>query len=358
MVIDETGSRAGIKRHDYAPFGEKLGDGVGIRSASNGYSDDSVRQKFTGSERDSETGLDLMGARYCSSAQGRFTTTDPLLASGNVGNPQSWNRYSYAFNNPMKYTDPTGMDGGTPSPGGGPGNHAWDAWWRRDMEEGTALEQQQRNVYVFLTFTTGEQGTSAPVTTGSETQTVNIPAPSFESLDDKVPAGTKVTLLKGTDVTDRAVTDALQDPNAAAVIFIGHAAGTRDAASGVFSASGIQLGNDREFNPGGTPAQVRAQNVMVFACDSKSIKGDFALGTGQSYVGVDSAREGYTSTAALSRAGFSAARALIGGRGIDSAVAAANGALTPRTSDRNPAGGPITLSRAVIDQGDKIQRVP
>jgi len=62
-----------------------------------------------GKERDQETGLDYFGARYFSGAQGRFTSADPLLSSGTVYNPQTWNRYSYALNNPFKYTDPTGM---------------------------------------------------------------------------------------------------------------------------------------------------------------------------------------------------------------------------------------------------------
>ncbi len=64
---------------------------------------------FTSKERDAETGLDYFGARYFSGAQGRFTSTDPLMASARVGNPQSWNRYSYSLNNPLRFTDPTGM---------------------------------------------------------------------------------------------------------------------------------------------------------------------------------------------------------------------------------------------------------
>jgi RHS repeat-associated protein len=66
-------------------------------------------EEFTGKERDAETGLDYFGARYMSSAQGRFTSPDPLLNSGRPWQPQSWNRYSYTLNNPLKFTDPTGM---------------------------------------------------------------------------------------------------------------------------------------------------------------------------------------------------------------------------------------------------------
>jgi RHS repeat-associated protein len=58
------------------PFGEQLGIGVGIRSADLGYGGDSVRQKFTGYEKDDETGLDFAQARYYGSIQGRFTSPD------------------------------------------------------------------------------------------------------------------------------------------------------------------------------------------------------------------------------------------------------------------------------------------
>ena len=89
-----------VSRFDYAPFGEALWAGVGDRTGAQGYmARESVltaapRQKFTGKERDAETGLDYFGARYFSGAQGRFTTPDPLMASANVGDPQSWNRYT------------------------------------------------------------------------------------------------------------------------------------------------------------------------------------------------------------------------------------------------------------------------
>lgn len=40
--------------------------------------DSGRRSRSTGKERDAETGLDYFGARYMSSAQGRFTSPDPL----------------------------------------------------------------------------------------------------------------------------------------------------------------------------------------------------------------------------------------------------------------------------------------
>ena len=65
--------------------------------------------KYTGKERDGESGLDNFGARYNASTMGRFMTPDPLLNNGRPSNPQTWNRYSYALNNPLKIKDPTGL---------------------------------------------------------------------------------------------------------------------------------------------------------------------------------------------------------------------------------------------------------
>ena len=86
-----------------------------------------MRQKFTRKERDNETGLDYFLARYYSSTQGRFTSTDPFnvvleaqaaaelnprkaqaALQAYLSEPQQWNRYSYAINNPLLYVDPTG----------------------------------------------------------------------------------------------------------------------------------------------------------------------------------------------------------------------------------------------------------
>lgn len=91
------------------PFGEEVGAGVGGRTTAQGYVTDNVAQKFTSKERDAETGLDYFGARYYGSTQGRFTTPDPYMPSAEVTNPQTWNRYTYVLNNPLKYVDPTGL---------------------------------------------------------------------------------------------------------------------------------------------------------------------------------------------------------------------------------------------------------
>jgi RHS repeat-associated protein len=112
MTADLSGNLAGIRRHDYLPFGEEIGAGVGGRTTGQDYSQsDGVRQKFAGTERDGETGLDFMQARYYSPTQGRFASPDEFkggpdglysfaaVASANptfyaeLTRPQSLNKY-------------------------------------------------------------------------------------------------------------------------------------------------------------------------------------------------------------------------------------------------------------------------
>lgn len=68
----------------------------------------SQNYKFTGKERDTESGLDNFGARYMGSSLARFMSTDPGNAGTLNTDPQSWNAYSYVRNNPLNLTDPTG----------------------------------------------------------------------------------------------------------------------------------------------------------------------------------------------------------------------------------------------------------
>ena len=75
MEIGLIGNLSDVTRHDYLPFGEEL---AGAMRVGNGYGGaTNTKQKFTGYERDSETGLDFAQARYMSSVQGRFTSVDP-----------------------------------------------------------------------------------------------------------------------------------------------------------------------------------------------------------------------------------------------------------------------------------------
>jgi len=126
IILDQTGSLAGVRRHDYSPFGEELYAGIGGRTTAHGYTNnDGLRQHFTGYERDAETSLDYALTRYYNSQQGRFTSPDSynIIFEKEKGGddeekqrffyafvlqPQSWNKYVYCLNNPLKFSDPDG----------------------------------------------------------------------------------------------------------------------------------------------------------------------------------------------------------------------------------------------------------
>ena len=102
-----------LSRHDYLPFGEEIGTAYGGRGSVSGYTPsrtDGPTQKFTGKERDSESGLDYFGARYFSGAGGRFTSADAPLVDQFAADPGSWNLYTYTRNNPLRFIDPTGRE--------------------------------------------------------------------------------------------------------------------------------------------------------------------------------------------------------------------------------------------------------
>jgi RHS repeat-associated protein len=67
------------------------------------------RYQFPGKERDTESGNDYFGARYYASSMGRFMSPDHPLIDQHPENPQSWNLYAYARNNPLINIDPTGL---------------------------------------------------------------------------------------------------------------------------------------------------------------------------------------------------------------------------------------------------------
>ena len=89
---------------DYLPFGELISNGSATCTIG-------TTHKFTGQERDSESGNDNFGARYFGSSMGRFLSSDPSgIFLGNLGDPQQLNLYAYVRNNPINNTDPDGLD--------------------------------------------------------------------------------------------------------------------------------------------------------------------------------------------------------------------------------------------------------
>ena len=98
LITRASGDRAGY--HVYYPFGEE----------ATAFNQDSERMKFTGHERDLASpggagdDLDYMHARHCSPVTGRFLGSDKV-ASWKAAVPQTWNRFSYALNNPLNRID-------------------------------------------------------------------------------------------------------------------------------------------------------------------------------------------------------------------------------------------------------------
>ena len=90
IVTDERGQL--VEDNEYYPYGETPVAGKS-------------RHQFTGQVKDT-TGLLYYNARYYDPELRQFTQPDTVLQ--NIYDPQLLNRYAYARNNPLKYTDPSG----------------------------------------------------------------------------------------------------------------------------------------------------------------------------------------------------------------------------------------------------------
>jgi RHS repeat-associated protein len=100
VVVNADGSW--INREEFTPYGETS---FGMYAGK--------RYRFTGKERDEESGFNYHGARYYSSYLAHFLSNDPLYTSRSVdidaSKIQNLSGYLYARNNPIKYVDPSGL---------------------------------------------------------------------------------------------------------------------------------------------------------------------------------------------------------------------------------------------------------
>jgi len=83
---------------DYLPFGEASPSDSAL-----------MTHEFTGEERDYESNLDFLGARYYECTLDRLSPPEPLLKQRTTLGPATWNRYTYALNNPLGLVDPDGL---------------------------------------------------------------------------------------------------------------------------------------------------------------------------------------------------------------------------------------------------------
>ena len=93
-----------VTRRYLDPYGNQLGTGTGTWPTTHGFLD---------KPQSSITGLSDLGARKYDPKIGRFLSVDPLLFPDN---PALLNGYNYVGNNPVGYSDPSGLGPNPDSP--------------------------------------------------------------------------------------------------------------------------------------------------------------------------------------------------------------------------------------------------
>ena len=101
------GQRVAVRKGNELSY--LLGDHLALTGCCSRYNSGALPTKYTYTgqySNMSDFGLMYYNARWYDPALGRFTSADTLIPE--PGNPQSWDRYAYVRNNPLRYTDPSG----------------------------------------------------------------------------------------------------------------------------------------------------------------------------------------------------------------------------------------------------------
>jgi RHS repeat-associated protein len=334
MIIDRTGSLSGVKRHDYLPFGEEIGAGVGGRTAGQGYSTgDGPRQKFTQKERDSETGLDYFFARYYAGTHGRFTSCDPVITGEeHIVNPQRWNAYSYVLNSPLGLVDPDGRNGRGQS-----GAKVIDVFITHRPSErkphpganwtGLIEKAKRRGIVLNVYYRTENGNGDSEPTTARMKASLTTP-------------GRTVLVGGHSDASHK-------------VEGVGRAEGAHISTSnGQIGVGGVITGATNE-NPNATVEplpDIKAQMLVVSVCD---ISGGLSaitskMGAGSTFIYNDAGADGLTSLPSNEMSIFAAANVLINGGTAEQVRQAMQDVVNQRVQDTAPVFGQI-------NRGDQVQ---
>jgi RHS repeat-associated protein len=287
-----------ISRRDFYPYGEQI-SGVGGRSQIPSYNlNHSLKQKFTGYERDDETGLDFAQARYYKTVMGRFTSPDPFSDSADQTAPQTWNRYSYTLNNPLIYVDPDGL-------------FALPAKKQRKQQE----QDIKDKVFIFIPVGKSVQGFRYKLDNG---QKGFVPARQFEKLNSNPNRKLDVVVVRGKRATLKAYQKAIERTDVFAVIFIGHADdinvdGVRELRFSDARATSVEIAET-------------SQLTCLFGCNTSTLDSSIKLNPGQILATVVSGNDG-TSLGLLSAAAYLIAEQIVVNPeefGLESGLKAAN----------------------------------
>lgn len=215
-----------INREEYFPHGETSFGSFGRK-----------RYRFTGKERDEESGLGYHGARYYAHACMRWVSADPL------GPQDGLNLYAYVGANPLRYADPSGLSKEPGSEGGGAPPTICDEP-TYDVEAGRPIIHIHLSDNVVHMARPPAEDSAAPGSAGTATAPEGAPEDSSSALPDVGQAGTVVTaaglyLASMTDYVSKT-----------SVIWSGNIAGRKavwDAAGGTALAGAEWLRRTRGF---------------------------------------------------------------------------------------------------------------
>lgn len=144
---------------------------------------------------------------------------------------------------------------------------------------------------------------------------------------------------------------ALKDPNAIGVIFVGHGGG--DQRVRPFNAFQIGFGGEDRLNQADFPtaSEIKSSLLGVFACGVKDFIKIPGLSAG--VMTLDGGEDGLTSLAAIGHVGYAAAKAVINGEDINRAISSSNKALSTVQSWNLK---DVETKTRLVDKGDRVIR--